>query len=101
MGRQRQKVNHGKWSSSSKLKKFIEVVYPEIQRTIRAPATTPATTSDRLKNGTRAATRADDDWPVLEAAAPLPDLEPEAARDPLPVADAAAPEVCVKKRLVC
>jgi hypothetical protein len=44
---------------------------------------------------------ADDDWPVLEAAAPLPDLEPEAAEDPLPVADAAAPEVCASKRLVC
>lgn len=98
MSRQRQKANRGKWSSSSKLKKFIEIIYPGTQRTIQPPATTPPSTSDRLKSGTRAATIADEDWPVLEAAAPLPDLEPE---DPLAVADAAAPEACVKKRLVC
>jgi hypothetical protein len=81
------------WSSSSELKKFIKVFYPGTQRIIQPPATTPPSTSDRLKNGTRATTMADEDWPVLEAAAPLPDLEPEAAEDPLPVADAAAPEV--------
>ena len=82
-------------------KNLSEIIYPGTQRTIQPPATTPPSTSDRLKNGTRAATIADEDWPVLEAAAPLPDLEPEAAEDPLPVADAATPDVYVKEKLVC
>ena len=87
--------HHPNQKSSSK------VIYSGTQRTIQPPATTPPSTSDRPKNGTRAATIADEDWPVLEAAAPLPDLEPEAAEDPLPVADAAAPEVYVKAILIC
>ena len=87
--------HHPNQKSSSK------IIYPGTQRTIHPPAATPPRTSDSLKNGTPAATIADEDWPVLEAAAPLPDLEPEAAEDPLPVADAAAPEVYVKEKLVC